>query len=250
MDKRDAIEKLLKIVDEKLDNQCKIYNWVTVVLSILDVVTGLVCIICTTWQITAFVTSILTGTVVCSRTVQVLKAKNLLNTVRTIASVSGAYMFVRFKRGEFMAKIWQTILNNKWTILFSVIGAFFGFITGWTIAKTCGCAALASLFAGIGGAILVIIGVVFLGWEKVKEFTLRTSKKHLKPEAYETLVNVAIMLEEEEKKNKQAEAKYKEEQEALERAKQSALSLEQAKEQVAKLQAQIQAQEQAQNNLN
>ena len=74
MTKQEVINDTLTRLELKLAKESKVYGIFTIILSALDVLCGCLCIIFSTIQITAVVVSILSGTIVCARAVQVLKA--------------------------------------------------------------------------------------------------------------------------------------------------------------------------------
>lgn len=230
MTKQEVINDTLTRLELKLAKESKVYGIFTIVLSILDVLCGCLCIIFTTLQVTAVVVSILSGTVICSRAVQVLKAKNLLNTIRVLNGLSSAYVVCRMKKGEYMKNFIKAIKNNPLTLLFAIIGAAVMGFAGFKMSQLYFTMPVwAYILIGIGCAMLTIIFVVLLGWDKAKAAILRTAKKTLTSENYEELVEMVGKLEE--KQNEEAKEKAEQEahQKELDTAKATVEAYEQAK---------------------
>lgn len=224
MTKQEVINDTLERLERKLTKETKVYGIFTIILSVLDVLCGFMCIIFTTLQITAVVVSVLSGTLICSRAVQVLKAKNLINTIRVLSGLSSTYVVCRIKKGEFMKNFFQAIKNNPLTLLFAIIGgAIMGF-AGFNIAQIYfAMPTWGYVLVAIGCALLTIAIVVVLGWDKAKAAILRTAKKNLTKENYDSLVEMVGTLEQ-----KQAEdaAKLAEEEAKAKELEQAKITVE------------------------
>ena len=230
MIKQEVINDTLTRLEQKLAKESKVYGIFTIILSILDVLCGCLCIIFTTLQVTAVVVSILSGTVICSRAVQVLKAKNLLNTIRVLNGLSSAYVVCRMKKGEYMKNFIKAIKNNPLTLLFAIIGAIVMGFAGYTVAQCYFAMPIwGYVLIGVGCALLTIFIVVLLGWDKAKAAILRTAKKTLTSENYEKLVETVTELEQKQAEDAKAKADEDAYQKDLDKAKATVEAYEQAK---------------------
>lgn len=230
----EKFEELLK----KLEKDRGIYNWVSIVLSILDVVCGLVCIAYSSLLVASTVVSALTGTIIAGRTVQVIKAERLAKSigvvlgkswVRRVFSICLLFVSTRIKRSNVKMSKW--IKANKFSIMMGIIAC--GVVAGavWFVISAYW--ALAPLWAHIlitvASGLVSAIGVYFLGAEKWVEYSLRIAAKKLNKDKQEQLTQVADnlfaqakALEEASKKEEELKAKaIREAQEEL-KAKQNA----------------------------
>lgn len=230
MTQQEVLSDTLTRLESKLAQERKVYGWLTIILSTLDVLCGMLCIIFASTQITAVVVSIVSGTVVCSRAVQVLKANNLLKTIRVLNGLSSAYVVCRMKKGEFMKNFVKSIKNNPLTLLFAILGgAVMGF-AGFKLAQLyLVMPAYAYILVGIGCAFLTILFVFILGWDNVKTAILRTAKKTLTNENYGNLVEMVGTLEAKQTEEANAKAEEQKKQVELEQAKKTVAEYENAK---------------------
>ena len=195
-----AIEKI-----NSYDSEKKLYNLSAVILSVLDVVCGIIAIFYTSMIVTSVIASIICGTIWGGRLIQLIKAERLANALKVLSTASIAYISVRKKRSEYMNKIKDNLKNNPLTIIFALIGAgvmgfatyklaqlYFVALPKWTYI----------LFA-IVVAILTIIFVLLLGWDNLKSAILRSAKKTLSEDGYNTLVGYVDALKA--KEDEQAE---------------------------------------------
>lgn len=95
-----AIQKLQDYEREK-----KIYNLSAVILSILDVLCGVIALFQTAMVLTSIFASILCGTVWGARYIQLVKARNLAKALKMLSVPSLAYLATRKRRGEIMKNI-------------------------------------------------------------------------------------------------------------------------------------------------
>lgn len=95
-----AIEKL-----NSYDKDKRLYNIGAIILSILDVVCGIIAIFSASMLVTSVVASILCGTAWAARTIQLIKCEKLAKALKVLSASSIAYIAVRKKRGEFMKNI-------------------------------------------------------------------------------------------------------------------------------------------------
>lgn len=230
-----AIEKI-----KKFDNERKLYNLSAIILSVLDVLCGIIAIFYTSMLATSIVASILCGTIWGGRFIQVVKTERLAKSLKVMTTASLAYIAVRKKRSEYMKNIFKNIKNNPLTIVFAIIGgAVMSFVT-YTLAQLYFINLpqyLYFIFAAVAAIITMII-VVVLGWDTAKGAVLRSAKKHLSDEDYNKVVEMVGTLEKAAADAKVA-AKQAEESEA-----QKLKDVEQAKATIAAYEAK-QADEQA-----
>lgn len=210
-------EKLLGKLEglaEKLEKEQKAYGILTIILSVLDVLTGILCIFLTSVQITAVVTSILSGSVVGSRAIQVLKSRNLIKTVALINGLSASYVVSRVKKGEYMKNFLKA---NKYSILSAIgLGGIVGTSTFFLMPLVWLAPLYAKILIACGVGIVVFLLVFFLGREKFMQYALRIATKHLPNDKIENVLDIAnkfneemSKLEAEEKEKKELEAKKK-----------------------------------------
>lgn len=233
-EKQEKLEKLL----DKLEKDRSIYNWVSIVLSILDVVCGLVCIAFTSVLIASVVVSALTGAVIAGRTVQVIKAERLAKTlgiflkkswVRRTFSVCLLFITTRIKRGN--TKMAKWLKANKFSILSGLIAC--GIVAGavWFViaAYWAGVPLWSHILITIASGLVSAVGVYFLGAERWVEYSLRISAKKLGKEKTQELATMADnlfkqakALEEANKKEEELKAQAIKEAQAELQAKQKA----------------------------
>lgn len=192
----DKILRQLENLAEKLHKESKVYGTLTIILSVLDVLTGLICIVFTSIQITAFITSLLSGSVVCSRAIQVLKSRNLIKTIALINGVSASYIIGRAKKGEYMKNFFKA---NKFSLILAtglggIVGcsAFFLMPLVWATAPL-----YASILISCGIGITIWLMVFFLGKEKTFEYLLRVGTKYLPEDKISQVIEIANKFTEE-----------------------------------------------------
>ncbi|MBQ7977390.1 MAG: hypothetical protein IJ301_02170 [Clostridia bacterium] len=187
-----AIEKI-----QKFDNEKKLYNLSAIILSILDVVCGITAIFYASMLVTSVVASILCGTIWGGRFIQIVKTERLAKSLKVMTTASLTYIAVRKKRSEYMQNIFKNIKNNPLTIIFAPLGgAIMAFVT-YTLAQLYFINLpqyLYIIFAVIA-AIITIVVVVVLGWDKTKAAILRNAKKNLSAEDYDKVVEMVGTLE-------------------------------------------------------
>lgn len=230
MTKQEVINDTLVRLEQKLSKESKVYGIFTIILSILDVLLGGLCIIFTTLQVASVVVSILSGAVVCTKGVQIIRAKNILKSIRVLNGVSSAYVVCRMKKGEYMKNFKNAIKNNPLTLLFAIIGAIVMGFAGYTVAQCYFAMPIwGYVLIGVGCALLTIFVVVLLGWDKAKAAILRTAKKTLTSENYEKLVETVTELEQKQAEDAKAKADEDAYQKDLDKAKATVEAYEQAK---------------------
>lgn len=95
-----AITKIQSFEKEK-----KLYNYSAIILSIIDVLCGIIALFYSYMLVTSIVATILCGTVWGARTVQVIKCEKLAQALKVLSVPSLAYIAVRKKRSEFMKNL-------------------------------------------------------------------------------------------------------------------------------------------------
>lgn len=211
-----AIDKL-----QSYDNEKKLYNFSAIILSVLDVLCGMIAIFYAGMLATSVVTSIICGTIWTGRLIQIIKAERLAKALKILSVASLSYIAVRKKRSEYMKSFKNAIKNNPLTILFAALG---GVVMGYAsyLAAVKFFVALpqyAYILMAIGCAILTIVLIVLLGWDTAKSAVLRTAKKTLTKENYEKLVGFVSELEDKQKAEKEAQEKAEAHQKDVEKAK-------------------------------
>lgn len=212
----EVINWAIKKIDS-YDSEKKLYNISAIVLSILDVICGIIAIFYAGMLVTSVIASIICGTVWSGRFIQLIKTERLAKSLKVLSTASLAYIAVRKKRSEYMKNILKNIKNNPLTIVFALLGGgIMAFVT-YKLAQLYFITLphyLYIIFAVIA-AIITIVLVFVLGWDSVKSAVLRSAKKNLSKENYEKVIELVGTLESTEKDAKQAEvAKVKEVEQA------------------------------------
>ena len=100
LDKKDlvnwAIEKM-----QSYEKERKLYNLSAIILSILDVVCGIIAIFYAGMLVTSVVASIACGTIWCGRFIQLVKTERLAKSLKVLTSVSLTYIAVRMNSYDF-----------------------------------------------------------------------------------------------------------------------------------------------------
>ena len=104
----DRLEEL----DKRYQKERKIYSTVGIILSLFDVIFGIISLFYSAMLVTAVVASVLCGTVWGARTIQVLKIRQLTKNLKLIAAPSIAYIATRKKRGD----LFMNIKIKNWVI--------------------------------------------------------------------------------------------------------------------------------------
>lgn len=95
-----AIQKIQDFEKEK-----KLYNLSAIILSVLDVICGIIALFYVGMLATSVIASILCGSVWGARTIQVVKCEKLVQALKTLTVPSLAYLATRKRRGELMNNI-------------------------------------------------------------------------------------------------------------------------------------------------
>lgn len=118
-----AIQKLQDYEKEK-----KLYNLSAIILSVLDVLCGVIAIFYAGMMATSIVASILCGTVWGARFIQLVKAERLAKALKLLSVPSLAYLATRKKRGEIMKNIkiknWIIAILNVLAVIVGVVLMF------------------------------------------------------------------------------------------------------------------------------
>lgn len=207
---QQEIANTLIMLEQKLNRESKAYGILTIILSALDVLCGVLCIVFTTVQITAVVMSIASGTIVCSRAIQVLKTKNLLKTIRILNGISSTYIVCRMKKGDYMKKFVTWVKQNKLTLLVSLLGFVVCGIAGYYITALFTTPIFVRYIVGGVCSVLAVVLVMILGKENSLEFFTRVAvtklPKEYQEQAVEAIkkVQTLVVTEQEAKAQKEA----------------------------------------------
>lgn len=216
----EIIEWATKKLDS-YDKEKKLYNISAIILSVLDVVCGIVACFYMSVQVTSVVTSIICGTIWSGRCIQLIKAERLAKALKVVSTASIAYIAARRKRSEYMKKFLQNLKNNPLTIIFALVGGGLMAFATYAVAQLyfISLPQWSYILFAILFAILTILAIFLLGWDNIKPAILRGAKKSLKEEDYNKVVDMVGNLEKiaEETKLKQQEEDNK--QKELDRAK-------------------------------
>lgn len=175
-----AIQKLQDYEREK-----KLYNLSAIVLSVLDVLCGVITIFYAGMMMTSIVASILCGTVWGARFIQLVKAERLAKALKLLSMPSLAYLATRKKRGEIMKNIkiknWIIAILNVLAVIVGVVLMFIepNIITDNIVAVITGIGAL----LGVNVAIPCFNNAKVTAEDKVKAAEtkkLKVAKKEAK----------------------------------------------------------------------
>ena len=100
----DLLDRL-EALDQHYQKEQKLYNIAGIVLSLLDIIFGLLSLFYSALLITAVVTSVLCGTVWGARTIQVMKVSQLIKNLKILAIRGFVYIVTRRKRGDLFMNI-------------------------------------------------------------------------------------------------------------------------------------------------
>lgn len=92
-----AIERL-----ERFEKEKKLYNLSAIILSLLDVLCGVIALFYASMTLTSIIASILCGTTWGARCIQVIKCEKLAKALKVLSVPSLTYIAVRKRRNEFM----------------------------------------------------------------------------------------------------------------------------------------------------
>lgn len=194
---------------DSYDNEKKLYNLSAILLSILDVVCGIIAIFYTAMAVTSVIFSILCGTVWGGRVIQLIKVQRLAKALKVMSTASIAYITVRKRRSEYMKKIFDNLKNNPLTIVFAILG---GGVMGFAAYKLAQIYFVAlpqwmNIIFAISAAVLTVALVILLGWDSLKSAILRSAKKVLSKDGYDALINYVDTLKKQEDKQAELAAK-------------------------------------------
>ena len=108
---------------QSFDKQKKLYNLSAIILSILDVVCGVITVFYAGILVASVVTSILCGSVWGARFIQIIKIEKLAKSLKALKvanTFSLAYILVRKKRSEFM----KNTKARNWIVAILTIAGF------------------------------------------------------------------------------------------------------------------------------
>ena len=190
-----AIQKLQDYEHEK-----KIYNLSAIILSILDVLCGVIALFQTAMVLTSIFASILCGTVWGARYIQLVKARNLAKALKMLSVPSLAYLATRKRRGEIM----KNIKIKNWIIAglnvaAVVLGIVLMFIEPNIITDN-----IEIVITGIGGLLGVNVAIPCFNNAKVTE---EEKNKIAQNKQLKLAKKEAVLLLKEEQKAQIEEAK-------------------------------------------
>lgn len=123
----DLLDRL-EALDQRYQKEQKLYNIAGVILSLLDVIFGLLSLFYGALLITAVVASVLCGTVWGARTVQVMKIRQLIKNLKVFAGPGAVYIVTRKKRGDLFMNIkiknWIIAGLDLAAIIFGIVMVF------------------------------------------------------------------------------------------------------------------------------
>lgn len=203
------------------DSEKKLYNWSAIVLSILDVICGIIAIFYTTMAVTSVIASFICGTIWGGRLIQLIKAERLAKALKVMSTASIAYIAARKKRSEYMKKIFGNLKNNPLTIVFAILG---GGVMGFASYKLAQVNFVTLpqwvlILIAIFAAILTVVLVVVLGWDNVKSAILRSAKKTLSADGYDKLIEYVDIIKAKETEQAELDAKTAAHDKEIEQAK-------------------------------
>lgn len=102
--KREVIDWAIQKIQD-FEKEKKLYNWSAIILSLLDVICGIIALFYVGMLATSVIASILCGSVWGARTIQVVKVEKLAQALKTLTVPSLMYLATRKKRGEIMNNI-------------------------------------------------------------------------------------------------------------------------------------------------
>lgn len=238
---KEEMEKLLQKM-EKFEKDRTIYNWVSIILSILDVICGIVCIVYSSIVVASTVISLLTGIIIGGRTIQVIKAERLAKTlgivlkqswVRRVFMICFTFLSIRIKRSNKSMAKW--IKANKWSIISAFVAAgvvassvWFVIAAYWVTAPL-----WAEITITIASGLVSMIAAYFLGAEKVVQYSLRIASNKLPKDKVEQLTSKANEMMNEIAKAKEEEIAKEQAEAELAKAKSTIEAYEKAKQIVA-----------------
>lgn len=126
-DQKEVIEWAIQRLQD-YEREKKLYNLSAIILSVLDVLCGVIAIFYAGMMATSIVASILCGTVWGARFIQLVKAERLAKALKLLSVPSLAYLATRKKRGEIMKNIkiknWIVAILNVLSVITGVVLVF------------------------------------------------------------------------------------------------------------------------------
>lgn len=123
----DLLDRL-EALDQHYQKEQKLYNIAGIVLSLLDIIFGLLSLFYSALLITAVVTSVLCGTVWGTRTIQVMKVRQLIKNLKILAIPGFVYIVTRKKRGDLFMNIkiknWIVAGLDLAALVFAIVMVF------------------------------------------------------------------------------------------------------------------------------
>lgn len=123
----DLLDRL-EALDQRYQKEQQLYNIAGIVLSLLDIIFGLLSLFYSALLITAVVASVLCGTVWGARTVQVMKIRQLIQNLKILAIPGFVYIATRKKRGDLFMNIkiknWIVAGLDLAALVFAIVMVF------------------------------------------------------------------------------------------------------------------------------
>lgn len=147
----DRLDKL----DKRYQKEQKLYNVAGIILSILDILFGLLSLFYSAMLVTAVVASVLCGTIWGTRTVQVMKLRQLVKNLKLLAVPGFAYIATRKKRGD----LFMNIKIKNWIIAGLDLAAIIFGIVMVFVEPTIFTENIATTICGVGSLLGVNIAI-------------------------------------------------------------------------------------------
>lgn len=233
---KNEFDDVSKFIKSNFDNWQVLFSILDIICGLISILSGMAMLACVFKfaKIVYVPTKIL---VVTNKEKSLIKAISKGSLVWVLGRTTS-----KTNKGESkMKKIIKNIKNNPRTIIFGLIcGGVFG-----CAADICAKQIIANIplwlniLAVAFVSIIAFLGCCWIGWDKAKQYTLRTANKVLNDENYDKLYNFCQDLEakqlEEDKAKKEQEAKEK--QDAADRKKALKLAAEEEAKKVAEQEA-------------
>lgn len=163
-EKQEVIEWAIQRLQD-YEREKKLYNLSAIILSVLDVLCGVITIFYAGMMMTSIVASILCGTVWGARFIQLVKAERLAKALKLLSMPSLAYLATRKKRGEIMKNIkiknWIVAILN---VLAVIVGVVLMFIEPNIITDN-----IVAVITGVGALLGVNVAIPCFNNAKVTE---------------------------------------------------------------------------------
>ena len=123
----DLLDRL-EALDQRYQKEQQVYNIAGIILSLLDIIFGLLSLFYSALLITAVVASVLCGTVWGARTVQAMKIRQLIKNLKILVIPGFVYIATRKKRGALFMNIkiknWLVAGLDLAALVFAIVMVF------------------------------------------------------------------------------------------------------------------------------